>query len=74
MKWKVDKAMAVWGILFGIVATFTGVFVLAALAGGFLAEGFFLLVIGWVLFLVVAARMASWVRSRSVGGRKKDGI
>jgi len=56
MKWKVDRTMAVWGIVFGIIATFTGIFVLAALKGGFLAEGFFLLVVSWVIVLVLVAK------------------
>jgi uncharacterized membrane protein YfcA len=64
MKWKVDKTMAIWGIAFGIIGTVTGIFVLAALKGGFLAEGFFLLVISWVLILVLVAKLVDRLRRR----------
>ncbi len=59
MRWKVDLTMAVWGVAFGIAATLTGMFVLAAIEGGFLAEGFFLLVIFWVLLFVLVAKLVS---------------
>ena len=64
MKWKIDPTMAVWGIAFGFMATVTGIFVLAAVDGGFLAEGFFLLVISWVLALVCVARIVAWLSTR----------
>lgn len=64
MKWKIDRTMAIWGISFGIVATLTGMFIVSALRGGFLAEGFFLLVIGWVLFLVLIAKITSRLRRK----------
>lgn len=51
--------MAIWGISFGIVASLTGMFVVGALRGGFLAEGFFLLILGWVLFLVLIAKIVT---------------
>jgi hypothetical protein len=51
--------MAVWGIAFGVAATLTGMFVLAAIDGGFLAEGFFLLVLFWVLLFVLVAKLVS---------------
>jgi hypothetical protein len=51
--------MAIWGISFGIVASLTGMFIVSALRGGFLAEGFFLLVLGWVLFLVMIAKIVT---------------
>jgi hypothetical protein len=53
--------MAAWGIAFGIAATLTGMFVLAAVEGGFLAEGFFLLVLFWVLLLVLVAKLVARV-------------
>ena len=56
--------MAVWGIAFGLMATITGVFVLEATRGGFLAEGFFLLVIFWVLVLVLVARVVNRLRGK----------
>lgn len=59
MRWKVDLTMAVWGIAFGVAATLTGMFVLAAIDGGFLAEGFFLLVLFWVLLFVLVAKLVS---------------
>ena len=64
MKWKIDRTMAIWGISFGIVASLTGMFIVSALRGGFLAEGFFLLVLGWVLFLVLIAKIATRLRQR----------
>ncbi len=64
MPWKVDRTMAIWGISFGVVATLTGMFVLKAVEGGFLAEGFFLLVIGWVLFLAAVAKLAAKMKER----------
>lgn len=60
---KVDLTMAIWGISFGILATLTGMFLLAALVGGFLAEGFFLVVLGWVMFLVIVARVTNWIKA-----------
>jgi len=56
--------MAIWGISFGIVASLTGIFVVNALRGGFLAEGFFLLVLGWVLFLVLIAKIATRLKRK----------
>ena len=64
MKWKIDRTMAFWGISFGIVASLTGMFVVSALRGGFLAEGFFLLVLGWVLFLVFIAKIATRLKQK----------
>jgi len=56
--------MAIWGIAFGIAATLTGMFLMGAVEGGFLAEGFFLIVISWVLLLVVVAKIATRMRGR----------
>jgi len=69
-KWKVDRTMAAWGISFGIVATLSGFFLLEAVEGGFIAEGFFLIVLSWVFFLVLAAKAADRIRrrKRKVGG------
>ncbi len=74
-KWKVDKRMAAWGIVFGTVATLSGLFLLSAVEGGFLAEGFFLLVLGWVFFLVLAAKAAEKFnrRRRGKGFDEDDG-
>jgi len=54
--------MALWGVSFGIAATITGVFVLSALEGGFLAESFFLIVISWIVLLVLIAKLANWLK------------
>jgi len=51
--------MTIWGIAFGFAATLTGMFVLAAVQGGFLAEGFFLVVLFWVLILVLVAKLVT---------------
>lgn len=67
-KMKVDRTMAVWGIVFGVLATLTGMFLLEAVDGGFVAEGFFLIVMSWVVVLVAVAKLfqmvARWTRSR----------
>ncbi len=62
MKWKVDRTMAIWGIAFGFLATLTGMLLLGAVEGGFLAEGVFLLVLSWVLVLVLVAKVVTWLR------------
>jgi hypothetical protein len=64
VKWKVDRVMAIWGITFGVAATLTGMFVLKAVQGGFLAEGFFLIVLSWVLLLVLVAKLVDKIRRR----------
>jgi uncharacterized membrane protein YbhN (UPF0104 family) len=72
-RWKVDRTMAFWGVAFGVVATLSGMFLLSAVEGGFLAEGFFLIVLFWVLVLVGLAKLSEWVKH----GRKKredDGL
>jgi len=56
--------MAIWGIAFGIAATMTGAFVLSAIEGGFLAEGFFLIVLLWVVLLVLIAKVVNWMKER----------
>lgn len=62
--WKVNKAMLIWGIAFGIAATISGVFLLRALDGGFVAEGFFLLVISWILYIVLISKTLQRFRRR----------
>ena len=56
-EWKVDKAMAIWGVAFGAVAVVTGIFLLSAVEGGFLAEGFFLIVLSWVMLFFLVAKL-----------------
>ena len=50
--------MAIWGVAFAIVATLTGMFLLEAVEGGFLAEGFFLIVLSWVILFFLVAKVA----------------
>jgi len=73
---KVDLTMAIWGVSFGIAATLTGMFVLASIQGGFLAEGFFLVVVGWVLLMVGVARLTTRLKamraSRGVDEEEKE--
>ncbi len=64
MVWKVDRTMAIWGIAFGFLATLSGMLLLGAVEGGFLAEGVFLLVLSWVLVLVLVAKVVTWLRDR----------
>lgn len=62
VRWKVNLALAIWGIGFGIVATITGLLLLSAVTGGFIAEGFFLIVVSWVVLMVMLARIVSRIR------------
>ena len=59
-----NRLATFWGIVFGVAATLTGMFVLSAVQGGFVAEGFFLIVLFWVLVLVGAAKLAERMRGR----------
>lgn len=59
---KVDKTMVVWGVVFGILATISGMILLTAVEGGFLAEGFFLLVVSWVVVFAAVARLIQWLK------------
>lgn len=61
--------MAAWGIVFGVLATLTGMFLLEAVEGGFVAEGFFLIVVSWVLVFVIVAKLIQALRRWS----RKDG-
>ena len=72
-EWKVDKAMALWGILFGIAATIGGLLFFGAIKGGFIAEGFFLIVISWVLVLLLFAKLVTAIRNRGRPKQKDDG-
>ncbi len=64
MRWKIDRTMAIWGVTFGIAATLTGTFMLEAIQGGFLAEGFFLIVLSWVILLVLVAKLVERLRRK----------
>ena len=59
-KWKVNRRMALWTILFAIVAVPTGMFLLSAVEGGFLAEGFFLISLSWIMLFFFIARIVNW--------------
>ena len=67
-KWKVDRGMAIWSIAFGAIAVVTGVFLLSAVRGGFLAEGFFLIVLSWVMLFFLVAKLVNWMTK----GREKE--
>jgi hypothetical protein len=71
-KWKVDKGMASWGILFGIAATIGGILFFGAIKGGFIAEGFFLIVISWVLVLLLFAKLVDAIKNRGRPKQKDD--
>jgi hypothetical protein len=68
---KVDKTMAAWGVVFGVLATVTGIFLLEAVEGGFLAEGFFLIVVSWVIVLVLVAKLFQMIGRLSKKRRKE---
>ena len=70
--WKVDRAMALWGILFGITATIGGLLFFGAITGGFVAEGFFLIVISWVLVLLLFAKLVAAIKNRGRPKKKDD--
>ncbi len=70
MRLKVDRTAAIWGIVFGVLATLTGMFLLEAVEGGFVAEGFFLIVVSWVIVLVLVAKLFQAVSRWSA--RKKE--
>lgn len=63
---KFNRTAVAWGVVFGVLATATGMFLLEAVEGGFVAEGFFLIVLSWVIVLVIVAKMfqvvAKWSR------------
>ncbi len=63
-KWKLNKVMVIWGIAFGIAATISGVVILSALDGGFVAEGFFLLVISWIFYFVAISKIVQRLRGK----------
>ena len=63
-RWKVDRRMAVLGTVFAVFATLSGMFLLAAVEGGFLAEGFFLLVLSWVFLVVFLTQLSRRVRGK----------
>lgn len=71
-RWKIDKAMAAWGILFGIAATIGGILFFGAIKGGFIAEGFFLIVISWVLVFTFFAKLVTAIRNRMKAKEKED--
>ncbi|MEM0342825.1 MAG: hypothetical protein QXJ32_05090 [Thermoplasmata archaeon] len=64
MRLRIDRVAALWGLAFGVAATLTGMYVLSAVQGGFVAEGFFLVVLFWVLLLVGVAKLAERLRRR----------
>ncbi len=66
--WKLNSTMVIWGVAFCIAATLSGMFILSALKGGFVAEGFFLLVVSWILYTVVIARIVMRLKD----GRHRD--
>ena len=65
LKWKVDKRVATWAVVFGVAATLTGMFLLRAVRGGFLAEGFFLIVVSWIVFPILVARLIARLGKRT---------
>jgi hypothetical protein len=65
-----DRTAMVWGVSFAVVAILSGMFLLEAVDGGFLAEGFFLLTLFWVLIMVGIAKLVDRIRR---GGRVEEG-
>jgi hypothetical protein len=64
-----DRTVIVWAVAFAVVSIVSGMFLLAAVDGGFLAEGFFLLTLFWVLILVGVAKLVDRMRG---GGREEE--
>jgi hypothetical protein len=56
--------MAIWGVAFGAVAMVTGMLLLSAVEGGFLAEGFFLIVLSWVILFFLVAKLVNWLTKK----------
>lgn len=61
-RWRFNKRVIAWAIALGSLAIVLGVFLIDATQGEFLAEGFFLIVISWVLLLLVIAKAVQRVR------------
>lgn len=53
--------MALWTAVFALVAIPTGMFLLRAVEGGFLAEGFFLISLSWVILFFFVAKVVNWL-------------
>ncbi len=70
--WKVDRAMAAWGILFGIAAIIVGLLLFGAVTGGIVAESFFLIVLSWVLVLFFLAKLIAAIRERGKPREKEE--
>lgn len=68
--------MAAWGIVFGILAILTGAFLLSAVEDGFIAEGFFLIVVSWVIILVGVAKLfqmvGRWFKGEGLRRKKEE--
>ncbi|MEW5747638.1 MAG: hypothetical protein AB1793_02460 [Candidatus Thermoplasmatota archaeon] len=71
MRLRVDRTAAIWGAVFGVLATLTGMFLLEAVEGGFVAEGFFLIVVSWVVVLVLVAKLFQAVSRWSARRREE---
>lgn len=61
--------MALWTIAFALVAIPTGMFLLRAVEGGFLAEGFFLISLSWIILFFFVAKIVNWLARDGREGR-----
>lgn len=57
--WKVDRRLTVWMLVFAALAIPTGMFLLRAVEGGFLAEGFFLISLSWIILFFLVAKLVN---------------
>ena len=67
-RWKVDRRLAIWMIAFAAVAIPTGMFLLRAVEGGFLAEGFFLITLSWIILFFFVAKVVNWLTQEKEEG------
>ncbi len=65
--WNVDKRLAVWMVVFAAIAIPTGMFLLRAVEGGFLAEGFFLISLSWIILFFLVAKLVNWLMREKEG-------
>jgi len=76
LRMKVNRTVILWSLAFAVLAIISGLFLLSAVESdreegqhGYFAEGFFLVLVLWVVVLVGVAKLATRLKE---GPRKKD--